>query len=131
MEILFALVMFLVTAVIMIGVALLLVIPPLSLTAWVFGRVAMTVLAAAIIGWGIWQAIGALEECAAEPLWIDTGAGMRPEFACDGPGGFYVYFTIYFVLPVVGLLIAFVVLALWHWPAAQKSLLRRLFKGRG
>jgi hypothetical protein len=78
----------------------------LRVAQWLGGKKAVVILGAAMVGLIALAIFDILRTCGADPVIVPTGGGERADFACDGPGGAFIYGFAYLVCPAAAALVA-------------------------
>ncbi len=69
------------------------------------GKKAVVILGTAMVGLIAFAMFDTLRICSADPVIVPTSGGERADFACDGPGGAFIYGFAYLVCPVTAALV--------------------------
>jgi hypothetical protein len=77
----------------------------LKVAQWLGGKKAVVVLGAAMVGLIALAMFDILRTCGADPVIVPTSGGERADFACDGPGGAFIYGFAYLACPAAAALV--------------------------
>jgi hypothetical protein len=77
----------------------------LRVAQWLGGKKAVVVMGSAMVGLIALAMFDILRTCGADPVIVPTSGGERADFACDGPGGLFIYGLAYLVCPAAAALV--------------------------